>query len=312
MAIDVKNTIAQWRQEIVMTLKESTKSARILCVLLVFFYALSGYILGGLAITPGYLFPPKFWVWTLITSPMIENTFLMGPALIFSCCKRDVRLLSAIVYLVCYAVVFNDDLLFATSIHGLASFKAGVFVALKQSRGEDTVIFRLKVKQIPFTYLCCAAVLCMTEIISFSYFVMLNTGMFSAWIYLRFFQQHSRGRGDLADHFAFATFYPKIFRGPVGFLSNIIWNILVKLRICQRATYKYDVAAASNITISLPGTSEADAERRRKKALAALQERMATIESPEEGWSDEEETPKAPEKAEASVKIENEVADPVA
>lgn len=45
MAIDVKNTIAQWRQEIVMTLKESTKSARILCVLLVFFYALSGYIL---------------------------------------------------------------------------------------------------------------------------------------------------------------------------------------------------------------------------------------------------------------------------
>lgn len=149
--------------------------------------------------------------------------------------------LSAIVYLVCYAVVFNDDLLFATSIHGLASFKvifhscdfyyyffqAGVFVALKQSRGEDTVIFRLKVKQIPFTYLCCAAVLCMTEIskakingqiftvlfqVSFTYFVMLNTGMFSAWIYLRFFQQHSRGRGDLADHFAFATFYPKIFR----------------------------------------------------------------------------------------------------
>ena len=48
-----------------------------------------------------------------------------------------------------------------------------------------------------------------------------------------------------------------------------------------------------NIPIfSLPGTSESDAERRRKKALAALQERMATIESPEEGWSDEEETPK--------------------
>jgi hypothetical protein len=43
-------------------------------------------------------------------------------------------------------------------------FQAGVFVALKQSRGEDTVIFRLKVKQIPVTYLCCAAILCMMEI----------------------------------------------------------------------------------------------------------------------------------------------------
>lgn len=104
-----------------------------------------------------------------------------------------------------------------------------------------------------------------------------------------------------------------MFRGPIGFLSNIIWNILTKLNICQKATYKYDVAAATNITISLPGTSEADAERRRKKALAVLQERMANIESPEEGWSDDEETPeKTPEKTEASVKIENEVADQVA
>ena len=36
-------------------------------------------------------------------------------------------LLSSIVYLIAYAVVFNDDLLFATSIHGLASFKVFMF-----------------------------------------------------------------------------------------------------------------------------------------------------------------------------------------
>lgn len=35
--------------------------------------------------------------------------------------------LSSIVYLIAYAVVFNDDLLFATSIHGLASFKVFLF-----------------------------------------------------------------------------------------------------------------------------------------------------------------------------------------
>ena len=46
----------------------------------------------------------------------------------------------------------------------------------------------------------------------------------------------------------------------------------------------------SNKTSSLPGTSEADAERRRKKALAVLSKRLQSVETQEEAWSDDDET----------------------
>ena len=42
--------------------------------------------------------------------------------------------------------------------------------------------------------------------------------------------------------------------------------------------------------LSLPGTSEADAERRRKKALAVLSKRLQSVETQEEAWSDDDET----------------------
>ena len=48
--------------------------------------------------------------------------------------------------------------------------------------------------------------------VSLPYFVLLSSGVMSAWIYLRFYQRHSRGRGDLADHFSFASFFPRVFR----------------------------------------------------------------------------------------------------
>ena len=101
--------------------------------------------------------------------------------------------------------------------------------------------------------------------VSLPYFLLLANGIFAAWVYLRFYQRHSRGRGDLADHFSFASFFPRVFRGPIGFFSELVYSILIKLKVCSKATYQYDVAAPTNITISLPGTSEADAERRRKK-----------------------------------------------
>ena len=83
------------------------------------------------------------------------------------------------------------------------------------------------------------------------------------------------------------------------------------LLIGNQATYQYDVAAPTNITISLPGTSEADAERRRKKgnssfikvvfhflkkiakkiiALAVLSQKLKSVETQDEAWSDDEPT----------------------
>ena len=39
------------------------------------------------------------------------------------------------------------------------------------------------------------------------------------------------------------------FKGPIGFASEVVYNILIKLKVCSKTTYQYDVAAPTNITI---------------------------------------------------------------
>ena len=52
-------------------------------------------------------------------------------------------------------------------------------------------------------------------------------------------------------------------RSPVNTLSTVVFNILVRLKVCHKPVRTYDVGAPSAITISLPGMDPADAERRR-------------------------------------------------
>ena len=61
-------------------------------------------------------------------------------------------------------------------------------------------------------------------------------------------------------------------------LSNTIFAILVKCKICKKQVRRYDVGAPSGITISLPGAESQDAERRRQIALRALSERLSKAE----------------------------------
>ncbi|NXP80916.1 TM115 protein, partial [Ramphastos sulfuratus] len=115
----------------------------------------------------------------------------------------------------------------------------------------------------------------------------------SSWVYLRFYQRHSRGRGDMSDHFAFATFFPEILQPVVGLVANVVHSILVKVKVCRKTVKRYDVGAPSSITISLPGTDPQDAERRRQLALKALNERLKRVED-QSAWpsmeDDDEET----------------------
>ena len=46
-------------------------------------------------------------------------------------------------------------------------------------------------------------------------------------------------------------------------ISTIVFNTLIRLKVCQKPVRTYDVGAPSAITISLPGMDPADAERRR-------------------------------------------------
>ncbi|NXU59259.1 TM115 protein, partial [Turnix velox] len=125
----------------------------------------------------------------------------------------------------------------------------------------------------------------------------------SSWIYLRFYQRHSRGRGDMSDHFSFATFFPEILQPVVGVVANLVHGVLVKVKLCRKTVKRYDVGAPSSITISLPGTDPQDAERRRQLALKALNERLKRVED-QSAWpsmedDDEEEAAAATAKADS-------------
>ncbi|NWV05174.1 TM115 protein, partial [Ptilonorhynchus violaceus] len=118
---------------------------------------------------------------------------------------------------------------------------------------------------------------------------------------LRFYQRHSRGRGDMSDHFAFATFFPEILQPVVGLVANLVHGVLVKVRVCRKTVKRYDVGAPSSITISLPGTDPQDAERRRQLALKALNERLKRVED-QSAWpsmEDDEEEAAAAAKADS-------------
>ncbi|XP_044532657.1 transmembrane protein 115-like [Gracilinanus agilis] len=121
----------------------------------------------GLAVTPGYLFPPNFWVWTLATHGLVELHMwdvalslatvvaagqLLEPLwgalellVFFAVVNVSVGLLGAFAYLLTYMASFNLAYLFTVRIHGVLGFLGGVLVALKQTMGDSVV---LKVPQV--------------------------------------------------------------------------------------------------------------------------------------------------------------------
>jgi len=65
---------------------------------------------------------------------------------------------------------------------------------------------------------------------------------------------------------------------------------LLKLKLCKPYIKKYNVASPSSITITIPGSEAADADRRRQKALKALNDRMKNKDTTSEAWPEIDDT----------------------
>lgn len=154
-------------------------------------------------------------------------------------------------------------------------------MALKQTMGDSTVLRvpQVRLKAAPALVLLLLALLRLSGLLNSSApLAAYSYGALSGWVYLRFYQRHSRGRGDMSDHFAFASFFPEALQPAVGLLAGLVHSALVKMKVCRKMVKRYDVGAPSSITISLPGTDPQDAERRRQLALKALNERLKRVE----------------------------------
>ena len=102
-----------------------------------------------LSVTPGYLLPPAFWIWTAFTFCFLEihlwelfvdiiTVGLCGKLIeplwgamemmtFFAVVNFGVAVLSTLFYLFLYMCTGNTDLLFDIHIHGLAGYIAGTF-----------------------------------------------------------------------------------------------------------------------------------------------------------------------------------------
>lgn len=126
------------------------------------------------------------------------------------------------------------------------------------------LLFQVRLKAAPALVLVLLALLRLSGLLDSSApLAAFSYGALSGWVYLRFYQRHSRGRGDMSDHFAFASFFPEALQPAVGLLAGLVHSALVKMKVCRKMVKRYDVGAPSSITISLPGTDPQDAERRR-------------------------------------------------
>jgi membrane associated rhomboid family serine protease len=189
-------------------------------------------------------------------------------------------------------------------VNGCIALQTGFLVAFKQLVPEHSImifqgLFKAQVKYlavpIAVGYSVVGLALGQWPKIFLSW-----SGFFTAWVYLRFYRvqyveselplssnlaaarsERTSIRGDASDTFALAKFfYPALVSDAVSVISDIVYQLLVSLRICT--PFSQDDVDASNLQASLrvraatgaSGFHDAEAERRRELARRALEERL--------------------------------------
>lgn len=206
---------------------------KIFCLLIIVGY-LSSFletIVELVAVTPGYLLPPHFSIWTLGTFFLIECHFfevLVDVVCVCLCAKLleplwgqlemitfffICNLCSVVVTTVCYLFLYictkNSELLFNVRIYGMVSYVAGVSVAVQQVMPDHPIVMGTPLgtftnRNVPLSVLFLSIVLWLFGLVEGTYPLMFCNGIIISWIYLRFWQQHSNSRrGDPSEAFQF-------------------------------------------------------------------------------------------------------------
>ncbi|CAF1135946.1 unnamed protein product [Adineta steineri] len=308
--------VGQQLQSAVFSSGLTTKLICLFCII-GYFLSYSQPCVHALAVIPGRVMPPNFWIWTFITHSFIELHIwhtIIDVVVVFLYSKMIEPLwgtkellkfyfivtipnavFATCIYFVFYGLTFKEEYLFERPIYGLAAFIGAYSVVIKQIM-PDTVIattpfFKLKQDQVPLLIVLLSTILWFARTVPIHFLIMLSFGIIISWTYLRFFQNHQNGtKGDMSASFSFASFFPSPISPVISVFANTIFEIFVQLKLCKPFVKKSNVLSSSSLTITIPGPEAADADRRRQKALKALNDRMKTKESTNEAWPELDET----------------------
>lgn len=297
------------RQQFEALLNNTSPVISLICL-----FAFVGYLLSFsetavriLTVTPGYILPSEFWIWTAFTFCFIELHFwevivdvitvgLCGKMIeplwgqlemfkFFALSNFGVSILTTMYYLFYYMVTKNPQILFDVHIHGLAGYVAGISVAVRQIM-PDHLIFktrygRLTNRNVPLTVLIMSIILWAINFLDGTYPAMFASGLLVSWVYLRFYQWHPNGRGDSSESFTFASFFPNVVQPIIAVLVNPIYLCFLKIGVVRQPAPPRSVSTSTlnSVSISMPGVDPHDIERRRQIALKALSERLKSTES---------------------------------
>ncbi|XP_056636306.1 transmembrane protein 115 [Diorhabda sublineata] len=309
------------KQQFSALLGNTSTSVKFICGVVLFSYGLSfsEEAIRVISVTPGYLMPPSFWLWTAFTFCFMEIHFwevlvdivtvgLCGKLIeplwgqmeimtFFAIVNFGVAVITTAFYFILYCCTFNTEFLFSVHIHGLAGYIAGVCVTVKQIMPDlviiKTPLGKLSNRNIPLTVFFLSIVVKLIGVVDGTYPTMFFSGMIVSWVYLRFYQKHSNGtRGDMADYFTFASFFPNVIQPPIAVLSNVIHTGLVKIGICRKVIRKFDMSNPTGVTVTVPLADQHDMERRRQIALKALSERLSKSYSDKQPFIPPKQSPK--------------------
>ena len=129
-------------RDVASSLSATSAAVKLVAATLLVFYGLSfnSGAVEAVSVTPGYFWPPHFWVWTAFTHCFLEVHFwevvldvavivlvgkLLEPLwgavemlLFFGVVNVGVAVISSFFYYVLYMLTFNTELLFEVHIHG--------------------------------------------------------------------------------------------------------------------------------------------------------------------------------------------------
>ena len=230
-----KQNVPHIKQQLSAALGNSSVVVKTLCISVFIGYLLS-FSTGAqevLTVIPGNVIPPSFWYWTYVTHTFIEQHFwnvlidvvvvllygkLLEPLwgakemlIYYIFVTVSVAVSSTFIYFVIFLIARNPVYLFEVQICGLAGYVGAFSVAVKQVMPDLVLINspfgKLRNKHIPLWLLFLAFIARFVGIEDGPYPVMFGMGIFTSWIYLRFYQKHSNGnRGDFAESFSFARY----------------------------------------------------------------------------------------------------------
>jgi len=242
-----------------------------------------------------------FYPWTLFTSVFVETsiyelvfTLVMVPP----CLRYLERLWSTVetikfivvtvtfanIIAICvnwieFALLRNADLfLYGMEYHGQMALQIGVLVAFTQLIPEHQVqlfgVFRARVKTLPMAYVTFSTVMC---IIGFQCpFIVIQFGWLVSWIWLRFYKKNTTETlsggptyGDRSETFALVNSFPPFLHTPITFLANTTYKYASRFHLIPSGGADLEANHAQ------PGSTRAEAERRRAMALKALDQRLA-------------------------------------